>query len=219
MGGSPAPDLRRPPAVATTRCRQSRARCLRRRARAASTTRGVAQVSDLAGYEDIKARHTGGNGYDPGHRAIELVRFADMKARLCDAYLIKHLLSSTGMAVVYGDPGAGKTYLAVHIGLSLAAGSEFFGRRVRKVGVIYIAAEAGRGIENRIIAARHEFKLPATTPFAAITSPVDLCADNPDLENLIAIVQSVDVGMPIGLIIIDTLSRVMAGGNENSPED
>jgi len=56
-------------------------------------------------------------------------------------------------------------------------------------------------------------------PFLAITSPIDLCSDAADLERLIAMVRGIDIGTPIGLIIIDTLSRVMAGGNENSPED
>jgi hypothetical protein len=175
--------------------------------------------ADFAGYEDIKARHTGANGHDPDRRAIELVRFADMQPRLGDGYLIKHLLGSTAMAVVYGESGSGKTFLALYLGMSLAAGDAFFAHRVRRVGVLYIAAEAGAGIVNRVAAAKREFEFPDLMPFAAITTPIDLCSDAADLEKLIAAIHGADLGMLIGLIIIDTLSRVMGGGNENAPDD
>src|SRR5205823_3953595 len=129
-----------------------------------------------------------------------------------DGYLVKHLLGSTAMAVVYGESGSGKTFLALHLGMSVAAGDEFFAHRVRRVGVLYIAAEAGAGIVNRVAAAKHELAFPDLMPFAAITTPLDLCRDDADLEKLIAAIQGAEIGMLIGLIVIDTLSRVMGGG-------
>ena len=150
---------------------------------------------------------------------LRLVRFADMRPKVHDGYLIKHLLGSTGMAVLYGESGTGKTFLALHIALCIAAGMGVFGRRVRRCGVVYVAAEAGRGIEIRVAAAKRESSFPELMPFAAITSPINLCTDGADLEKLIALIRAIDLGVPIGLIIIDTLSRVMAGGNENAPDD
>lgn len=150
---------------------------------------------------------------------LHLIHFDQMRPRLSDGYLIKGLLGSGSMAVLYGEAGTGKTFLALHFGLSVAAERELFGRRVRQCGVVYVAAEAGRSIENRVAAAKHEFEFPEVMPFAAIESAIDLCTDDADTEKLIAAVQDADLGMPIGLIIIDTLSRVMAGGNENQPDD
>ena len=89
---------------------------------------------------------------------------------------------------------------------------------MRRGGVLYIAAEAGRSIENRIAAVKQEFEFPEPMPLAAITSPIDLCSDGADVERLVAAIRSADLGMPIALIIIDTLSRVLAGGNENAPD-
>jgi hypothetical protein len=150
---------------------------------------------------------------------FELVRFDDMRPRLADSYLIKHLLGTVGMTVLYGESGSGKTFLALHMSFYLAAGTECFGRRVRRCGVVYIAAEAGRSIENRIAAAKTEVEFPGVMPFAAIVSPVDLCSDDVDLSKLIITIKAAELGMPVGLIVVDTLSRVMAGGNENAPED
>jgi hypothetical protein len=174
-------------------------------------------MNDFADYENIKARHTG-NGHDPDG-VLRLISFEEMRPRLGDGYLIKNLLGSTAMAVVYGESGTGKTFLALHISLSVSAGTAVFGHRVRRVGVVYIAAEAGRGIESRVAAAKHEIEYPETMPFAAITTPIDLCTDKADLEKLISTIRAADIGMPVELIVIDTLSRTMGGGNENQPDD
>src|SRR5205085_405504 len=138
---------------------------------------------------------------------------------LGEGYLVKHLLGSTAMAVVYGESGSCKTFLMMHASLCIAAGTDCFGRRVRQVGVVYVAAEAGRGIANRIAAAKHEIEFPEVMPFAAITTPIDPCSDTADLDKLIAAIRSADIGMPVEIVVVDTLSRVMGGGNENAPDD
>jgi hypothetical protein len=56
--------------------------------------------------------------------------------------------------------------------------------------------------------------------FAAVTSPVDLChARTGDLGRLIATIRGAVGEEPVALIIIDTVSRVLSGGDENSSED
>jgi RecA-family ATPase len=155
----------------------------------------------------------------PSPGGLELVHFENMKPRLGDGYLIKGLLGSGAMAVLYGESGSGKTFLALHLGLCVAGEIEVFGHRVRQCGVVYIAAEAGRGIENRVAVAKQEFEFPEMMPFAAIETPVDLCTQAADTDAIADAIRNADLGMPVELIIIDTLSRVMAGGNENAPDD
>jgi len=43
---------------------------------------------------------------------LTLVRFDDMRPQLLDHYLVKGLLPSRGMTILYGDSGTGKTFLA-----------------------------------------------------------------------------------------------------------
>jgi hypothetical protein len=151
---------------------------------------------------------------------LQLVGFDEMRPRLKDAYLVKKLLGSSALVVVFGAPGTGKTYWALHVSLHIAAGADCFGRRVRRCGVVYVAAEAGRGIENRIAAAKYEFKWPETMPFAAIVEPLNLCTGTEDTERLIATVLGFQLdGFKAEFIVVDTLSRTMGGGSEDQSAD
>ena len=167
--------------------------------------------------ERARSRQSQPNEHDP-RVGLSLIPFEAMQARVSDGYLVKGLLGSSNMAILYGESGTGKTFLSLHLALCIAAGTEFFGHRIRRAGVVYIAAEAGRGIENRVVAAKQETVLPASMPFAAITTPIDLCTQTADTEKLVSAVQDAALGMRVELIVIDTLSRVMAGGNENQPD-
>lgn len=178
-------------------------------------------TADFADYEEIKARHTGSNGHDPDWRAIELLSFADMTPQLDGRPLVKRWLNREQLCLIRGEASCGKTFLALDIGLHVAAGTDWFGHRVEPGAVVYVAAEAGRGIINRVAA----FKLAhpdcgVDIPFAAVTSTVDLChADAGDVERLITAVRTAADLSPLALLVIDTVSRVLAGGNENAPDD
>ena len=134
-----------------------------------------------------------GHAFDGGSTAPDyreppvlfpLIRFEAMRPRLGDRYLVKDMLDAGSMAVLYGESGSGETFLAVDMALKIAAGADFFGRRTRQAGVIYLAAEAGRGIENRIVAYRDDNELTETLPFAAIVTPIDLCRAAADTDKL-----------------------------------
>jgi KaiC/GvpD/RAD55 family RecA-like ATPase len=170
--------------------------------------------------EAERHRHQRGNGRTADWHELELVRFADMKPRLDGRPLVKGLLEREQISVIYGEAGCGKTFLALDVALHVAAEFEWFGRTVDQGAVIYVAAEAGRSIINRVVAWRTAFGLDKhDLPFGVVTSSIDLChAEAGDIERLIKAIQAAEIG-PIVLVIIDTVSRVLAGGNENSPDD
>jgi hypothetical protein len=143
----------------------------------------------------------------------------DLIPRLDGRPLIRGLLEREQISVMPGERGCGKTFLALDLGLHIAAGRDWCGRRVTQGPVVYVAAEAGAGIANRVAAWRQESGI-AELPFAAVTSPVDLChADSGDLDRLIAAIRAAYLAADPVLVIIDTVSRVLAGGNENAPDD
>jgi KaiC/GvpD/RAD55 family RecA-like ATPase len=160
-------------------------------------------------------------------RPLEIVSLADMLTPdLTDRSLVKGLLSVSSVALMVGASGTGKTFLALDIALHVAAGRPWFGRRVKQGKVVYVAAEAGRSIRNRAAAWMRERlaerdllnqdEIDLKTVFKAVVSPVDLChldGDGDDVEKLVEAIGAAD------LVVIDTVSRALAGGNENAPDD
>jgi KaiC/GvpD/RAD55 family RecA-like ATPase len=145
---------------------------------------------------------------------IETIRFADMTARLDGRPLVKGFLEREQLSLWYGESGCGKTFLALDLALHVALGWDWFGRKVSQGPVVYVAAEAGRSIANRVMAFRIKYRL-REAPFMAITSPVDLCHAGNDIARLIGAIRKFE---PV-LVVIDTVSRALAGGNENAPDD
>jgi hypothetical protein len=134
--------------------------------------------------------------------------------------LVEGLLAIGGMSVVYGESGSGKTYLALDIACRLALGKPWLGRRTRQGIVVYVAAEAGASILNRVLAFKRHHAVESL-PLALVTCPVDLLDPMADTRRLITMTGAIQAerGEPVKLVIIDTLSRAMAGGNENAPDD
>ena len=136
-------------------------------------------------------------------------------------WLVSSLLTSGSMSALWGDPGCGKSFLATWLAICVAAGSDFMGKPTVQGGVVYIAAEGGRGIKKRLVAIRRKFGLPTGVPFVLIPTAVDLCTEDHETEALIEEIHRVAaaMGCPLRLVIVDTLNRVMAGGNENDSQD
>jgi KaiC/GvpD/RAD55 family RecA-like ATPase len=154
---------------------------------------------------------------------LPLTWFDDTAAKLDAPYLIKGLLPRGALSVIYGRSGSGKTFAAQDMSLHVALGASWRGHRVNQTGVIYIAAEGGDGALNRVAAFRTAYPEHCTgsVPFATIASPVNLLDPDADVSLIIERVRQATAkfDIPIGLIVIDTLSRAIAGGNENAPDD
>jgi hypothetical protein len=168
-----------------------------------------------------RARYRAAKGHDDEWRELEVIRFADMQPRLDGRPLVKRFLERQQISIWIGQSGCGKTFLMLDLSLHVAAGLDWFGRRVEQGVVVYVAAEAGRSIINRVAAFRREHKLEGQDiPFVAVTSSVDLChAAVGDVDRLIAAIREAAQGRVVALVVIDTVSRALAGGNENAPDD
>ena len=130
--------------------------------------------------------------------------------------LIDGLLDQGAMSVIYGDSNAGKTFVALDICFHIGAGIPFSGMETTRGLVVYIAAEGGQGAKKRLKALRRKFPTQSVD-FLLLVSPVDLRRPGADLAPLVEALRA--IGRPIALIVIDTLSRAMAGGDENSSVD
>jgi KaiC/GvpD/RAD55 family RecA-like ATPase len=146
-------------------------------------------------------------------------KFGDIKPRLTDTYLVQKLLGEGAMSVVYGESNVGKTFFAMSLAYAIAQGRAYGGHKATQGAVVYVAAEAGVSAENRVAALRAHFK-DAEAPFDLVPCPVDLLRPNGDTKALIELVKEAEADYgKVRLVVIDTLSRAIAGGNENSPDD
>jgi RecA-family ATPase len=152
---------------------------------------------------------------------LPMTFFADIAPALDGNDFVEGLLTTSSFVVVYGEPGSGKTFWVLDLCLHIASGRAWCEREVEAGPVVYVALEGGHGIDNRIAAARRHMNLPPETPFVLIKSPIDLRAADADTMKLIANINDVErtFGQKVRLVVIDTLFRALAGGNENGSED
>jgi len=135
---------------------------------------------------------------------------------------VQGLLMTGSGIVVYGPSNCGKTFWATDLALHIAAGINWNGRRVTQGGVLYCVLEGGVGFRNRVAAWKEEHGVgDDNLPFAVVPSQLNLLQPEADTAPLIAAIRlaSEQMGQPVVLVIIDTLARAMAGGNENAPDD
>ena len=153
---------------------------------------------------------------------LPLIYFEDVKPALKAEDFVEGLIIKGAMSVVYGPSNCGKTFFMTDLALHVALGLEWRGREVERLGVIYCAMEGAHGIQNRVAAFALACGLAGQEiPFAIIPVALNLLDPEADTSRLIDAIAEAAVRMaiPVGLVVMDTLSRAMAGGNENSPED
>jgi hypothetical protein len=145
-------------------------------------------------------------------------------------YIIDGFLSVGDKSIIGGPSTSGKSFLAIHAGMSVAYATidpewTFFGHAVLMPGlVIYQAGEGARGVKKRLRAFRRHFSIPAKVnlPFELLQSAVDLYSAEGDTSALIAEIQTIREDypdLPLATIFIDTLATATAGADENSGKD
>lgn len=151
---------------------------------------------------------------------------AELLAQPAPHWLVRDLLMEDSVAMLYGEPAAGKSFLALDLALSVATGSErWAGRRIRAGGVVYLLGEGEQSAGKRISAwIRHNGLDPevvAQAPLRVVTSAGVLSDKHRDAalaQIRQAAQQMLSAQQTLRLVVIDTVSRHMVG-NENSAED
>jgi len=137
-------------------------------------------------------------------------------------YLVKDLFDRGQLIVLWGAPGSGKTFVALHMAGHIGAGKMWAGRRVKQGVVFYICAESTRKrLENRIIVLRERYPELIDSLVYFVPVQVDLLHGDTDIMDVLAACKELEgrMGEQVALIVVDTLSVTFGGGDENGPED
>ena len=135
-------------------------------------------------------------------------------------WLVHEMIAQEGLSVIYGDPGAGKSFVALDMALRIAHAMDWHGVQTKAAGVLYIAGEGARGIGKRVKGWRMENDMAGVdAPFMLLPIAVQLL----DEKHRAKLLRTIDAacrraGFPIGLIVVDTVSRALAGADENGQE-
>lgn len=125
--------------------------------------------------------------------------------------LVKGLLDEGAFSVFYGPSNSGKTFVVLDLAYSISTGQDWGGMKTTKTAVLYIAAEGGGGIKKRIAALRQRPGASIPEDFYLSAATIDLRRPEGDVTAVIDTARSIG---RVGLIVIDTLSRALAGGDE-----
>jgi hypothetical protein len=138
------------------------------------------------------------------------------------ADFVEGLLNRRSLAVVYGAPNAGKSFFVSDLAINVALGQPWQDRNIIPGLVIYCALEGTFGINNRIAAFKERSGFDYNgVPFVLLPGGLDLRTSSNDAVYLIELAQQLacEYEMDTALVVIDTVARAMAGGNENASED
>ena len=172
-----------------------------------------APVFDMNQYRDDAPPDFSGpiNGRDVAETNIRSVPIDELLCGERQRYLVKGVFPSKGVAAIYGPSASGKTFLTLNVALAIARGEPWFGRRVNKTGVVYVAAEGEAGISDRLRAALGDDHQDIA--LEVVPSPVDLLRGVTDLDALVSAIRAAEQRIgAVGLVVIDTLARCMPGG-------
>jgi hypothetical protein len=131
-------------------------------------------------------------------------------------YLIDGILPAGSLAMLWGHPETGKSFVAVDWSLSVATGSAWMNRTVRRGPVVYVVSEGHQGMNKRVRAWKRHHHFFGDAGVLFLPDRIRL-TDSAEVALFIAALGKLPA--PPALVVVDTLARAMAGADENSTQE
>jgi AAA domain len=153
----------------------------------------------------------------PPPRQLRLTRADQIETRPPD-WLLRGMLERDTFALVFGDPGSGKSFLAIDWACRVATGTPWRGHDVKSGPVLYVAGEGRQGLGRRVRAwqERNGVSMCGAPLFIA---PALGMSDGTQVVELVKAAEAVSPAKQPSLVVLDTLARCFGGGDENSTQD
>ncbi len=151
---------------------------------------------------------------------FELVRVGDLPPQP-PRWIIRDVLEEESLAMVFGDSGVGKSFLAVSMACCIATGTNWHGHEVKKGMVVYIAGEGYDSIGRRMSAWCTKFCVELTEAPLRISKHPAVLSEPRSLNAVSEAIRQAEMedGEVPRLVIIDTLARNFGPKDENSTKD
>jgi AAA domain/Bifunctional DNA primase/polymerase, N-terminal/Primase C terminal 1 (PriCT-1) len=149
-----------------------------------------------------------------GAPPLHLTTVKELLASPPTSYLIDNVLGAGTTAVLYGEPGSGKTLIALGMAFCLASGVPWQGHKVIGGPVLYLATEGHAALPDRLRALCSHHGVHLIPHLKFLNRGVDLT----DRVFLCAFEELVEREQPT-LVVVDTMARAIGNGEENSSRD
>jgi hypothetical protein len=152
---------------------------------------------------------------EAGHEKFHVYGAGEFSSGPPVDWIVRGVLPRAELAVIYGESGSGKSFLALDLCAAITRGLSWRSKRTAKGSVVYVCAEGAGGFKARLraYAAAHDV---AFTELPAVVPDAPNLREQTEAAALYGAI--VKWGKP-DVIVIDTLSATTPGGNENSGED
>jgi hypothetical protein len=158
-------------------------------------------------------------------KRVELLTDHDIQTRPDPQWLIDRHVPEDGLGILYGEPGAGKSFIALDLALHIATQARtWHGQEIKgadRGAVLYIAGEGAGDFKLRVAAwKKQNFMLGAYIPddrFRALLDPLDFRSEE-DVKALIDAIREANLPK-LAFVVIDTVARATPGADENSSQD
>lgn len=157
----------------------------------------------------------------PQRGTFPILSIGDLKDLPTPRWIIRDILPADSLCVLVGQPGAGKSFVALDMALTIASGvGAWNGHKAASGTVIYMAGEGVGGLLRRVQAwacyrigdpldnCQESFFVVPRVP--TLLEPLDIRALTDEIKAMPT--------QPV-LVVVDTLARALSGGDENSSRD
>lgn len=151
--------------------------------------------------------------------AFEFTRADDLELTEIK-WVVDDYIEADSLAQVFGDPGGGKSFVAIDLACCVATGKPWHGHDVKQGSVFYIAGEGHNGLARRLKA----WQIGNGTSLAGVPLyKSHRAAQLYDATEAAVVAESIkqlsaEANCIPSMIVIDTLAR-NHGGDENSTQD
>lgn len=130
-------------------------------------------------------------------------------------WTIKNWIPEGGLSMLYGESGAGKTFITLDMACCIATGQQWKGNRTKPGVVVYLCGEGNFGLRLRVAAWAKKYGITNLDNLVVSNRAIDL--NSMTAMDIVRAVHEVTSDR-VSIVFIDTLNNHMAG-DENSAKD
>lgn len=146
---------------------------------------------------------------------FRLIPLHELASRPQPPWLIRGILPRAALAEIFGESGSGKSFLALDMAFALSRGVAWRDRKVQRIKVAWLAAEAAYSLGVRAHAYAHQHGLRLTDLDVPVIATTPDLRDRNQIDRIIGKVKEAGAE----LLVIDTLAAASGDADENAKKD